>query len=215
VIVVYHTIDRGFNLAGVIIEMIRYIINTININPVCKSRSSHQYCSVFGVSCFDIVDISIQKCYTGATCAMYCVRVWEGFIFRTPCGLMFPDHCHSGDWCHVKRVNRVVYSFFAADSSPFNTLSMSRMAAAQSLLGPSLFPLISTTPMAAAQSLCCYHRDVPAHPNPRPLRQSPDGPTACLTPTCRMRQRISQHSPFPTSHDASTSRGRPSVSPPS
>jgi hypothetical protein len=139
VIVVYHTIDRGFNLAGVIIEMIRYIINTININPVCKSRSSHQYCSVFGVSCFDIVDISIQKCYTGAMCAMYCVLVWEGFIFRTPRGLMFPDHCHSGDWCHVKRVNRVVYSFFAADSSPFNTLSMSRMAAAQSLLGPSLF----------------------------------------------------------------------------
>jgi hypothetical protein len=40
------------------------------------------------------------------------------------------------------------------------------------------------------------------------LRRSPtpDGPTACLTPTHRTRQRISRHSPFPTSHDALTSR---------
>jgi hypothetical protein len=39
--------------------------------------------------------------------------------------------------------------------------------------------------------------------------------TACLTPTHRTRQRISRHSLSPTSHDASTSRGRPFVSPPS
>jgi hypothetical protein len=35
---------------------------------------------------------------------------------------------------------------------------------------------------------------------------TPDGPTACLTPTHQTRQRISRHSPSPTSHDASTSR---------
>jgi hypothetical protein len=35
---------------------------------------------------------------------------------------------------------------------------------------------------------------------------TPDGPTACLTPTHRTRQRISRHSPSPTSHDTSTSR---------
>jgi hypothetical protein len=42
-----------------------------------------------------------------------------------------------------------------------------------------------------------------------------DGPSPCLTPTHRTRQRISQHCPSLTSHDASTSRGRPSISPPS
>jgi hypothetical protein len=32
-----------------------------------------------------------------------------------------------------------------------------------------------------------------------------DGPTVCLMPTHQMRQRISRHSPSPTSHDATTS----------
>jgi hypothetical protein len=40
-----------------------------------------------------------------------------------------------------------------------------------------------------------------------------DGPTTCFTPAHRTRQRISQHSLSPTSHNVSTSRGRPSVSP--
>jgi hypothetical protein len=35
-----------------------------------------------------------------------------------------------------------------------------------------------------------------------------DGPTTCLTLTHRTRQTISRHSPSPTSHDTSTSRGR-------
>jgi hypothetical protein len=36
---------------------------------------------------------------------------------------------------------------------------------------------------------------------------APGKPTTCLIPTHRTRQRISQHSPSPTSHDTSTSRG--------
>jgi hypothetical protein len=44
---------------------------------------------------------------------------------------------------------------------------------------------------------------------------TPDGPTPCLTLTHQTRQRISRHSLSPTSHDTLTSRGRPSVSPPS
>jgi hypothetical protein len=36
---------------------------------------------------------------------------------------------------------------------------------------------------------------------------APDGPTAYPTPTHRTRQRISRHSPSPTSHDTLTSRG--------
>jgi hypothetical protein len=71
----------------------------------------------------------------------------------------------------------------------------------------------SLIPRGLCSSLLGLHPIQPLPWRVRPLLVSvlgrsptPDGPTVCLTPTHRTRQRISRHSPFPISHDASTSR---------
>ncbi|KAJ7733379.1 hypothetical protein B0H14DRAFT_3517389 [Mycena olivaceomarginata] len=63
-------------------------------------------------------------------------------------------------------------------------------------------------PRAALVAARPTNRSVDDVPLVSVLRRSPhpDGPTACLTLTHRTRQRISRHSPSPTSHDTSTSR---------